>query len=134
MIRPGDKPWMNGAIRQAIRKRDRLLKAYTKFKSSSTWEKYRINRNVVVKLIRKAKLDYQQKTNELLSNPETSAKKWWNVAKSFYGSKVSSAIPPLYEHNNYVFDSKDKADLFNDFFLSQTYQLRMQFYQNYLPI
>ena len=114
---------MNGAIRRAIRKRDRLLKAYTKFKSSSKWEKYRINRNLVVKLIRKAKLDYQQKTNELLSNPETSAKKWWNVAKSFYGSKVSSAIPPLYEDNNYVyvFDSKDKADLFNDVFVSQTY-------------
>ena len=75
-IRPGDKPWMNGAIRRAIRKRDRLLKAYTKFKSSSKSEKYRINRNLVVKLIRKAKLDYQQKTNKLLSNPETSAKKW----------------------------------------------------------
>jgi hypothetical protein len=48
-------------------------------------------------LIRKAKLDYQQKTNELLSNPETSTKKWWNVEKSLYGSKASSAIPPLYE-------------------------------------
>lgn len=108
MIRPG-------AFRRAIRKRDRLLKAYTKFKSSLKWEKYRINRNLVVKLIRKAKLDYQQKTNELLSNPETLAKKWWNVAKSFYGSKASSAIPPLYEDNEYVFDSKDKADLFNDF-------------------
>ena len=58
MIRPGDKPWMDGAIRRVIRKRDRLLKAYTKFKSSSKWEKYRINRNLVVKLIRKAKLDY----------------------------------------------------------------------------
>ena len=121
MIRPGDKSWMNGAIRRAIRKCDRLLKAYTKFKSSFKWEKYRINRNLVFKLIRKAKLDYQQKTNEILSNPATSAKKWWNVAKSFYGSKVSSAIPPLYENNNYVFDPKDKADLFNDFFVSQTY-------------
>ena len=120
MICPGDKPWMNGAIRRAIRKRNRLLKSYTKFKSSSKWEKYRINRNLVIK-IRKAKLDYQQKTNEMLSNLATSAKKWWNVAKSFYGSKVSSAIPPLYENNNYVFDPKDKADLFNDFFVSQTY-------------
>ena len=26
MIRPGEKPWMNRAIRQAIRKRDRLLR------------------------------------------------------------------------------------------------------------
>ena len=59
MIRSGDKSWMNGAIRRAIRKRDRLLKAYTKFKSSFKWEKYRIDRNLVVKLNRKAKLDYQ---------------------------------------------------------------------------
>lgn len=28
MIRPNDKPWMNGAIRRAIRKHDRLLRAF----------------------------------------------------------------------------------------------------------
>lgn len=34
---------------------------------------------------------------------------------------VATAIPPLYEKNNYILDAKDKAELFNDFFVSQTY-------------
>lgn len=94
MIRPNDKPWMNGDIRRAIRKRDRLLKVYTRYKCPSKWENYRVQRNLVVHLIRKAKLDYNHKINEQLSNPITSAKKWWNIVKSFYGIKVSTAIPP----------------------------------------
>jgi hypothetical protein len=32
-IRPKDKPWMNSSIRQAIRRRDRLLKRFSNIKS-----------------------------------------------------------------------------------------------------
>ena len=50
-IRPKDKPWMNSLIRRAIRKRDRLLKRFGKNKIPSNWERYRAQRNFVVKLI-----------------------------------------------------------------------------------
>ena len=36
-------------------------------KCASKWEKYRIQRNFVVHLIRKAKLVHEHKTNDLLS-------------------------------------------------------------------
>lgn len=70
-IRPRDKPWMNGVIRRAMNKRNRLLNNFSKNKSLFNWEKYRVQRNFVVSLIRKAKLDCDHKINEILSNPNT---------------------------------------------------------------
>jgi hypothetical protein len=65
-IRPNDKPWMSGTIRRAMRKRNRLLR---------NWQKYREQRNLVVNLVRNAKKDHNKKINSLLSNPSTSVKK-----------------------------------------------------------
>ena len=53
----------------------------------------------------------------MLSNPKISAKKWWGVVKSIYGTKVCSTIPP--RNYIYVYDRKEKAKLFNDYFVSQ---------------
>ncbi len=61
-VRPSDKPWMNGLIRWSIRRRDRLLKRFSNNKTLLRWERYRTQRNLVVKLIRKAKIEYQKKT------------------------------------------------------------------------
>ena len=55
----------------------------------------------------------------MLSNPKISAKKWWGVVKSIYGTKVCSTIPPLKENDIYVYDPKEKAKLFNVYFVSQ---------------
>lgn len=114
-IRPHDKPWMNATVRRAINKRNRLFKAYSKNKTVRRWNKYRIQRNGVVNLIRNAKQTCKNKTNELLSNPLTSAKTWWKLVKLYYGRNVGVSIPPLFE-NGYVFDPEEKAELFNDFF------------------
>jgi hypothetical protein len=83
-VRPEDKPWMNGSIRQAIRRRDRLLKRFSNIKSVLSWERYRTQRYLVVKLIRRAKMEHQRKINTLLADPTTSAKKWWGISKSLY--------------------------------------------------
>ena len=54
IIRPREKPWMTCQIRTAVRKRDRLLKTYSKCKSPTSWDRYRVQRNLVVSLVRKA--------------------------------------------------------------------------------
>jgi hypothetical protein len=51
VIRPHDKPWMNSKFRKAIRKRNRLLKNYSRLKTSASWEKYRVQRNYTTTLI-----------------------------------------------------------------------------------
>ena len=69
IIRPRDKPWMTGQIRKAVQKLDRLLKTYSKYKSPTSWDRYRVQRNLVVSLVRKAKINNNTKTNQALSDP-----------------------------------------------------------------
>ena len=40
-IRPRDKPWMNGIVRRAIRRRNRLLRIHNKKRTELSWENYR---------------------------------------------------------------------------------------------
>ena len=119
-VRPSDKPWMNGLIRWSIRRRDTLLKRFSNNKTLLRWERYRTQRNLVVKLIRKAKIEYQKKLNTLLSDPSTSAKKWWGIAKSLLWNKFCSPIPDFINNRNIISDSIHKAQIFNDYFVSQT--------------
>ena len=81
VIRPNDNSWMNGSVRRAMRKRDRLLKQYSRNKPALCWEKYRLQRNLVVSLIRKAKSQYDKNINETLLDPTLSPKKWWYIVK-----------------------------------------------------
>ena len=115
-VRPNDKPWMNSIIRQSIHRRNRLLRKYNKKKLPEDWNLYKTQRNLTVSIIRKEKASYYAKLNAMLSNPKISAKKWWGVVKSIYGTKVCSTIPPLKESDIYVYDPKEKVKLFNDYF------------------
>ena len=47
-IRPNDKPWMDGKVRLAIRRRDRLLRIHNIRPSPVTRESYRVQRNIVM--------------------------------------------------------------------------------------
>ena len=62
-IRPKDKPWMNGQVRLAIRKRNRFLKLHNRNPTLTTWERYRAQRNRTTSLITKAKNSYYKKLN-----------------------------------------------------------------------
>ena len=117
---------MNRAIRSALRKRDRLLKAFRRTKSAARWENYRRQRNLVVALIRSAKRAHEKKINDLLSDASTSSKMWWRITKSLYGGKVCSSIPPLNDNNNLIANSKKKAYAFNEYFVAQTQFLWQQ--------
>ena len=114
IIRPCDKPWMTGQIRKAVRKRDRLLKTYSKYKSPTPWDRYRVQRNLVVTPVRKAKINYNTKTNQALSDPAICSKKWWRIVKS----KCYSAIPAISEGGVFISDPKEKVNVFNDYFAS----------------
>ena len=73
---------MTGQIRLASRKRDRLLKIYPRFKLSVSWDRYRVQRNLVVSFNRKTKINYNIKINQALSDPAIPSKKWKGVVKS----------------------------------------------------
>ncbi|XP_015779033.1 PREDICTED: uncharacterized protein LOC107356917 [Acropora digitifera] len=119
-IRPNDKPWMDSEVRHAIRRRDRLLRIHNIRPSPVTWESYRAQRNFVTSLIRFAKKSFYERANTDLSNPDTNCKKWWSIVNKVCGRENSSTIPPIIENEVPIFDSKEKACIFNDYFVLQT--------------
>ena len=119
-IRPNDKPWMDSKVRHAIRRRDRLLRIHNIRPSPVTWESYRAQRNFVTSLIRFAKKSFYERANTDLSNPDTNCKKWWSIVNKVCGRENSSTIPPIIENELPIFDSKEKACIFNDYFVLQT--------------
>ena len=110
---------MNSKIRNAIRKRNRLLKFYCRRKNSITWERYRLQRNLAMTLIRSCKAKYFEKLNTKLQDPKLGTKKWWGIVKSLYGSKIHSSIPPLFDDDRIITDAKEKATIFNQYFITQ---------------
>ena len=119
-IRPNDKPWMDSEVRHAIRRRDRLLRIHNIRPSPVTWENYRAQRNFVTSLIRFAKKSFYERASTDLSNPDTNCKKWWSIVNKVCGRENSSTIPPIIENEVPIFDSKEKACIFNDYFVLQT--------------
>ncbi|XP_028412551.1 uncharacterized protein LOC114535443 [Dendronephthya gigantea] len=121
VIRPRDKPWMISAVRTAIRKRNRLLKQFSKRKTDFLWRRYKNQRNYTMWLIREAKTSYYRKLNNKLSDPSLGPKKWWSYIKSTLNHKNNyTSIPPIRKGAEFVFHPKEKADLFNDYFVNQS--------------
>ena len=116
-IRPNDKPWMDSKVRVAIRRRDRI---HNKRPSPVTWKCYRAQRNIVTSLIRFAKKSFYERANKDLSNPDINCKKWWSIVNRVCGRENSSSIPTIVENEVPILDSKEKACIFNEYFVSQT--------------
>ena len=110
---------MTNSIRSFIRKLDHLLKAFSRVKTAANWKRYRTHRNLVVAKICSAKVTYDAKINQVLSDPSTSAKKWWGIVQSTYGNNHYSVIPTISYGGNLISDPKDKADVFNRYFTGQ---------------
>ena len=119
-IRPNDKPWMDSKVRLAIRRRDRLLRIHNLRPSPVTWESYRAQCNIVTSLIRFAKKSFYESANRELSKPDINRKKWWSIVNRVCGRENSSSIPPIVENEVPIFDPKEKACIFNEYFVLQT--------------
>ena len=54
-----------------------------------------------------------------LNNPQTSPKTYWSIIKSCYSGRKIPIIPPLSVNGKIITNFKEKANLFNKYFLSQ---------------
>ena len=54
-----------------------------------------------------------------LNDLSTSNKTYWSVIKTFINSKKIPLIPPLLVNNNLISNFREKANVFNDFFVQQ---------------
>ena len=73
----------------------------------------------IFELISVRQEEYYDNLSKKLNDPNTSAKTYWSILKSFYKSTKVPLIPPLLVNNKIVSDFTEKANIFNDFFASQ---------------
>ena len=117
-IRANNSPFMNRTLHKAFMQRTRLKNKYNNNRTADNWEAFRRQRNLCVKISRKAKRDFY---NQLDVSTVTDNKKFWNTVKPFISDKSSSKSRiTLIEEGKIVSKESDVAETFNDFFVTIT--------------
>ena len=70
-------------------------------------------------MILKRKDEYHRQLSDKLNDPDTSAKAYWSILKTFYNAKKITLIPSTLVNDNLMSNFKEKANHFNNFFASQ---------------
>ena len=121
-IRPSDPPWFSSRIRSLIRQRKRAYRKAKRTNTHSDWTSFRQLRNRVVENIRLSKHTHLSSLVEKLNSDSKKHNSWWSCLKGFIkpNDTSRSTIPPLQSQNSIVSDDEEKANLLNNFFISQT--------------
>ena len=68
----------------------------------------------VSQLIEKSKDEYYYRLGKRLNDPNTSAKSYWTILKTFYNKRKIPLIQQLLVNKSFLTDFKEKADSLND--------------------
>ena len=113
-----DLPWINDNIKNKIKWKSRMYKNYKRNgKKTEDYELLTKAVSDVSQLIVKSKDEYYYRLGKRLNDPNTNAKSYWTILKTFYNKRKIPIIPPLFVNNSFVTDFEEKANLFNEFFL-----------------
>ena len=118
-IRPRDSPWYNNMLRLLKRKLTRVFKRFKANNNVLDWQKYKELRNEYQYKLDKAENEHMQKMSSSLASSRNS-KSWWKTVKCLIGRGGDASYPALEVNNNIVTNNKDKAAIFNNFFLSHS--------------
>ena len=120
-IRQSDPPWMHNDLRKLMRQRKRARDKAKQTNNQHHWQKYKQLRNKTTNKLRSSKREYFDKmANKLNNNYNITSRDWWKILKSFIVTSKNSSIPPMKNNNEIYTDDKDKANLLNDYFKSQS--------------
>jgi hypothetical protein len=119
LIRPNDSPWYTSSLRLLKRKMLRLFRKFKNNRSEQNWETYRQSRNYYQHSLDLAEEEYKNSLTNSLSDCKNT-KIWWRTVKSLLGKGSFRSLPPMKFNNTFITDDKQKASVFNDFFLSHS--------------
>ena len=119
-VYPSEPPWITSFLKSQIRKRKRAYRKAKRTNSLSHWSSFKRLRNKVVSMIRDSKKLYYDKVADKLKAETLTAKDWWSTLKTVISPNSKSSIPAL-ESNDIIYtNDRDKANVLNNFFQSQT--------------
>lgn len=121
LIRPRDSPWYTGHLHKMRRKVIRLYHNAKEKMNQYHWNRYKSLNKEYHNELDNAEKVYEESLNKSLCK-NRNAKGWWKTVNQLIGRGNDSSYPPLQDlnSNEFVSDSKQKASLFNDFFLSHS--------------
>ena len=114
-----DTPWFNNQIKTLIEKKNYLFKSYMANVRLAV-DRARLQKAgaELINIIKSSKENFYNNLTKKLNNPNTSSKTYWSIMKTFVNGK-KTIIPPLLVNNNLIFNFREKANVFNDFFVQQ---------------
>ena len=72
---------------------------------------------MLLSAIEVSKQQYYSRISKKLMDSSTSPKVYWSLLKTLLINKKIPCIPPLFHNNKSISNFRDKAELFNNFFL-----------------
>ena len=114
-------PCMNRELRKAVYRKHMLYNRYIKYRTSNTWEMFRKQRNIVVKLKRKSVRNYFLER----CAGGTKCNKFWQTIIPYLskkGNSQSSQIT-LVENGNITSDQEQVGNCFNHFYANVATQI-----------
>ncbi|MEO0684268.1 MAG: hypothetical protein AAFY76_04240 [Cyanobacteria bacterium J06649_11] len=122
--RGNEKPHMNKCLKKAIMKRTRLWNKYCKSKSSTDLDAYRVQRNLITKMNKKAKYDHFSRTIEAFKND---SKAFWKSCKPFFSSSSPNETQFSLNHNGQIIqNSSEIANILNVHYSEVTKRLNLR--------
>ena len=110
--------WYNSQLRKLNWIRDRSHSIARKHDTSRSWEIFRQHQNQYLNSLHAAEEDYYNMTFQLKKDNQTSPKTWWHTVKYFLGKNSEQELPPIDDGDKINFSCEEKAEAFNNFFLS----------------
>ena len=116
VVRSEKIPYMSSDLMKAMYKRNNLKNKYIKYRTTTNWESYRMQRNLVVSMRRCAIRAYFMKHCSISNGP----KNFWSIVKPFFSNKsvTTSTNIILKENNNIISDTQNVCDVLNEYFVN----------------
>ena len=118
-IRPKDAPWYSNKLRNLKRKVKRAFNKFKQVKNSVNSNRYKNISKLYHSELDIAEYEHKRKISESLTN-ENNCQRWWHKAKSLMGKGEYKSLPPIKNNDSFINDNKQKAEAFNNFFLSHS--------------
>ena len=114
-LRANHTPFVTKELSKAIMLRSKSRNQYLKCKSEEARTRFKIQRNLCVTLLRKARRDYYE---NLDLGKVNDSKKFWNAVKPIFGNKVTTRNNiTLIENEKVVTSEIELAKIFNKYFV-----------------
>ena len=111
---------INKDIKELIHEKNQAYMSYSQNKKNIfSVHQFELLQSKLNSLIEKSKSNYYARLSKKLSDPMTSPKSYWSRLKTFLSNKKIPCILPLLRDGKFITNFKQKAEIFNSFFIKQ---------------